>query len=228
MSLRDRFDSTSEALKVRHRSIFLAMQQANRAWVGGVTEAFKVQGVSPTGALAAFAPDEYNKAPGLLMFLDHIEYIKPRRVVHEIAALADCITVPAITSRKAMPSRRAAADDLAARLRKVVDELDEAAGSPTLSRSQGIQADLLALIDAAHVMYLKLNMPVQDVRIAPTNPRPPLEKDGARAVHPASSTEPDRIGDAIHPNQMQGAPMPDLHKGTEELDRRVGSGIQSN
>lgn len=156
MSSHEGFESSAEALKVRHRPIFLAMLRANRAWPGGVTEAFRVQSVSPTRALAAFAPDEYNKAPGLLQFLDHIAYIKPRQVVHEIAALADCLTVPSFSSRAVHSSLQGAADDLAAAMRICLYQLDRAPSMP-MSARRDLQAQLLRLMDAAHVMYLKLN-----------------------------------------------------------------------
>ena len=80
-----------------------------------------------------------------------------RRIAHELADLAHCITVPCVTHRKAHSTRKAAADALAAPLRKVLYSLDDMAANQTLVARQAQQADLLALIDAAHAMYIKLN-----------------------------------------------------------------------
>lgn len=156
MSTYDGFECMEEALKVRFRPIFLAMQQGNRAWSGGVTQAFKVEGWAPDKALPALAPDDYSRAPSLFNFLAHVEYIKPRQVVHEIAALADCLTVPSFSSRAAHSSLQGAADDLAAAMRICLYQLDRAP-SMTMSARRDLQAQLLRLMDAAHVMYLKLN-----------------------------------------------------------------------
>lgn len=213
MSLHDGFDSAAEALKVRHRPLFLAMQRANRAWPGGVTEGFKVMGISPTATLAALAPDEYDQAPSLLLALEYISYFKPRAVVHYIAGLADCITLPAPNARKAHPSRKAAADDLAAKLRKVLYELDEAAGQPSLSRSHEIQSDLLALIDTAHALHIKLSPVSQDVRLQ--TPRP-LQQSRPADSNSLESAVADRN------SQAGGAPMGELHTGAKERGLGLG------
>lgn len=215
MALHDGYESNPEACKMRYRPVVLAFQAALRAWPGGATEGFKNMGVPPNAAHAAFAPDEYNKAPSALLLLDSIAYFKPRQVVHEIAALADCITVPAPSTRKAFPSRKAAADNLAAKLRKVLmSDLEEAAGATSLSRAQAIQSDLLALIDAAHAMYLKLSPVSQDVRTQ--SPRPLNQAPGLDC--PASPSS----GDRRNINQASGAPMGGLHTGAKEPD--IGPG----
>jgi len=215
MSLHDGFDCAAEALKVRHRTLFLEIQRANRAWPGGVTEGFKVMGIHPTATLAALSPDEYDQAPSLLLALEYISYFKPRAVVHYIAGLADCITVPAPSTRKAFPSRKAAADDLASKIRRVLmSDLEDAAGTPSLSRAQAIQSDLLALIDAAHAMYIKLSPVSQDVRTQ--SPRPLNQAPGLDC--PASPSS----GDRRNINQASGAPMGGLHTGTEEPDIGLG------
>lgn len=210
MSLHEGFDSNAEALKIRHRQLFLEIQRASRAWPGGVTEGFKVMGIHPNSALPSFAPDCYDKAPSLLLALEYISYFKPRAVVHYIAGLADCITVPAPSTRKVFPSRKAAADDLAVSLRRVLYAMDDAASSPSTSRAQAIQSDLLALIDAAHAMYIKLSPVSQDVRTQ--SPRPVNQAPGLDC--PASP----RSGDRRNINQASGAPMGGLHTGAKEPD----------
>lgn len=232
MSLHDGFDSASEALKVRHRPLFLAMQRANRAWTGGVTEGFKVMGVNPTATLAALAPDEYGQAPSLLLALEYIEYFKPREVVHYIAGLADCITLPSPSARKAYPSRQAAVDGLTKIMRTMLRELHEidftARATPlSLSRAQAIQADLLSLIDAAHVTLMKLSPVSQDVRVT-LKPRSPMDDERGAAVHPDISTT-EHVAPAHPPHaEQEGAPIGKMHKGSKSLDVSVGSGSVSN
>lgn len=153
----DGFSSMEEACKIRYRPMWLAMQAANRAWPGGVTDAFRVLDWPPGKALAQLSPDDYSNVPSLYRFLMWMEYIRPRQVLHEIAALGGCITVPDFSARAAYSTRQAAADALAVPLRKVLYSLDLASGTPTLAQRQAMQADLLQLISAAHSLYLKLN-----------------------------------------------------------------------
>lgn len=233
MSLHDGFDSASEALKVRHRPLFLAMQRANRAWAGGVTEGFKVMGVHPTSTLAALSPDEYDLAPSLLLALEYISYFKPREVVHYIAGLADCITVPSPSARKASPSRKAAVDGLANIMRTMLRELNEIDFTPhatplSLSRAQAIQSDLLSLIDAAHVTLMKLSPVSQDVRVTPMNPRSPRGDDKGTAVHSDSPTTEPVAPTRPQQNQKEGAPIGKMHEGAKRLDISVGSGSVRN
>jgi len=216
MSLHDGFDCAAEALKVRHRTLFLEIQRANRAWPGGVTEGFKVMGIHPTATLAALSPDEYDQAPSLLLALEYISYFKPRAVVHYIAGLADCITVPAPSTRKAFPSRKAAADDLASKIRRVLmSDLEDAAGTPSLSRAQAIQSDLLALIDAAHAMYIKLSPVSQDVRL----PRAP-QGEGLRCAASASGSADGSATEAR--GQVRGSSLDLMHTGAKEPDIGLG------
>lgn len=153
----DGYDSMPEACKIHFRPLWLAMQADNRAWPGGVTDAFRALDWPPVKTLAQMSPDDYNNVLCVYRFLLWLEYSRPRRVLHEIAALGGCITVPDFKSRAAYPSRQAAADALAVPLRHVLYSLDLASGTPTLAQRQAMQADLLQLISAAHAMYLKLN-----------------------------------------------------------------------
>jgi len=215
MSLHEGFDSNAEALKIRHRQLFLEIQRASRAWPGGVTEGFKVMGIHPNSALPSFAPDCYDKAPSLLLALEYISYFKPRAVVHYIAGLADCITVPAPSTRKVFPSRKAAADDLAVSLRRVLYAMDDAASSPSTSRAQAIQSDLLALIDAAHAMYIKLSPVSQDVRL----PRAP-QGEGLRCAASASGSADGSATEAR--GQVRGSSLDLMHTGAKEPDIGLG------
>lgn len=151
------FESSEEALKVTYRPLFLACQAALRSLPAGAADMFRVLDRNVHGSLVQFNPNDYGHAPSLLLFLEVLEYTRSRRVAHELAALVDCITVPCQTSRAAMPNRIAAADALAAPLRKVLYSLDGMAGNLTSSERQAYQGDLLRLIDAAHVMLVKLN-----------------------------------------------------------------------
>jgi len=218
MSLHEGFDSNAEALKIRHRQLFLNIQRASRAWPGGVTEGFKVMGIHPNSALPSFAPDCYDKAPSLLLALEYISYFKPRAVVHYIAGLADCITVPAPSTRKVFPSRKAAADDLAVSLRRVLYAMDDAASSPSTSRAQAIQSDLLALIDAAHAMYIKLSPVAQDVRAQSPSPVIKSQAFKTAAVHSADEHQ-------GHASPVQGSSLDPMHAGARELDVSVGSEV---
>lgn len=151
------FESSEEALKVKYRPLFLACQAALRGLPAGAADMFRVLDRRVHASLGQFSPSDYTHAPSLLLFLEVLEYTHSRRVAHELAALADCITVPCQTARAAMPNRIAAADALAAPLRKVLYSLESMAGSLTSSERKAYQADLLRLIDAAHVMLVKLN-----------------------------------------------------------------------
>lgn len=123
------FESSEEALKVKYRPLLLACQAALRSIPAGAADMFRVLDRNVHGSLGQFNP----------------------------ADIAHCITVPCITRRNAHSTRKAAADALAIPLRKVLYSLDDMAGNPTLSERQAQQESLLRLIDAAHVMYVKLN-----------------------------------------------------------------------
>lgn len=150
------FESVEEALKVRYRPLFTALQRALRSWPGGATDAFRVLDWSPQMALNQCNPAVYDAAPSLYRFLRLVEYMRPREVVHEIASLADCLTVPAPSVRKAEPTNQAAADALGAALRKVIYELEPMAGRPSVAQAADYRADLLKLMDAAQVMLMRL------------------------------------------------------------------------
>lgn len=151
------FESSEEALKVKYRPLLLACQAALRSIPAGAADMFRVLDRNVHGSLGQFNPADYAHAPSLLLFLEVLEYTESRRIVHELADIAHCITVPCITRRNAHSTSKAAADALAIPLRKVLYSLDDMAGNPSLSERQAQQESLLRLIDAAHVMYVKLN-----------------------------------------------------------------------
>lgn len=157
MATIDGFESVEEALKVRYRPVFTALQRALRSWAGGATDAFRVLDWTPQMALNQCNPSIYDAAPSLYRFLRLVEYMRPREVVHEIASLADCLTVPAPSARKAEPSSKAAADALGTALRRVLYELEPMAGRPTVAQAAEYRADLLKLMDAAQVMLMRLH-----------------------------------------------------------------------
>lgn len=151
------FESAEEALKVKYRPLFLAIQATFRAWPGGAADMFRVLDHNVHGSLGRFGVANYTNSPSLLLFLQVLEYTRSRRIAHELAALANCITLPSPSARTACPSNAAAAEALAAPLRKVLYALPAMSAKPTLAERQSHQADLLRLIDAAHVMYMRLN-----------------------------------------------------------------------
>lgn len=151
------FESSEEELKVKYRPLFMAIQFTLRTWPGGAADMFRVLDRNVHGSLGRFGIANYTNAPSLLQFLEVLEYTQSRRIAHELADLAHYITLPCATARAAYPTGKAAADALAAPLRKVLYSLDGMAGKPNLNERQVYQADLLRLIDAAHAMYIKLN-----------------------------------------------------------------------
>lgn len=151
------FESAEEALKVKYRSLFLAIQETFREWPGGAADMFRVLDRNVHGSLGRFGISNYTNSPSLLLFLEVLEYTQSRRIAHELAALAHCITLPCATTRATYSTSKAATDALAAPLRKVLYSLESMAGSPNLNERQSHQADLLRLIDAAHAMVIKLN-----------------------------------------------------------------------
>lgn len=155
MAFLEGYSSAEEALKLKYRPLFVAFQDAMRSWPGGSTDAFRMLDWKPATALMQMSPDDYTHGPSLLRFLGLLEYMQPRLVAHELAALAGYATVP---SRPAVySSRNQAVFALSASLRRVLYELDGMAGKTTVLQSSEYRQHLAELIDAAHAMMRKLH-----------------------------------------------------------------------
>lgn len=150
-------ESPDEKLKTEFRQIFIAFQKTLSSWPGGAADIYRMLNWNPPTAMNQMNPSGWSHSPSLLHFLQLLEYTGSRPVAHELAELAGCITVPSAANRLAFSSNKAASDALGASMRRVLYKLDEMSSNPGLSASRSYRADLLQLIDAAHVMMMRLN-----------------------------------------------------------------------
>jgi hypothetical protein len=91
--------SHSELLKVEYEPVMRALHRAMKRFCkpgiqSGIAEVAELLGKSEHAMRHQFGPTCYDHAPTVHAFLQMIETLQPREVVHEIAALADCVTIP--------------------------------------------------------------------------------------------------------------------------------------
>lgn len=147
-----------EKLKLRFRPLFLACQATLREWPGGGSEIWRVLDRHVENTWGQFNPAHYGAAPSLLTFLETLEYTRSRRIAHALGEISGHVTLPARLDRVYAATREQAADHLGAAMRPVLYNLhDYASDRPNMAQRQAMQADLLRLIDAAHVMLTRLH-----------------------------------------------------------------------
>jgi hypothetical protein len=145
-----------ETLKIRYRPLFLACQAALREWPGGASEIWRMLNRHVENTWGQFNPAHYGAGPSLLTFLDTLEYTQSRRIAHALGEISGHVTLPTRLTG-AGRSQQQAADDLAASMRRVLYRIDDFSVQKSLIDRRQQQAELLELIDAAHLLYRKLN-----------------------------------------------------------------------
>lgn len=105
-----------------------------------------------------FNPAHYGAGPSLLTFLETLEYTRSRRMAHALGEISGHLTRTGPSASAYAVTREQAADELGAAMRPILYNLhDYASQRQTLAQRQAMQADLLRLIDAAHVMMARLH-----------------------------------------------------------------------
>lgn len=145
-----------EHLKIKYRHIFRACQVTLKEWPSSGSDVFLMLDRQPENAWTQFNPDAIESGPSLLMFLEVLEYTKSRRIAHALGEVSGHITLPSPDHSTYAVSRAQAADNLGAAMRQVIYNLDTFASRPSAADRQKMQADLLRIIDAAHVMLMRL------------------------------------------------------------------------
>lgn len=146
-----------EHLKIKYRHIFRACQITLKEWPSGGSDVFRMLDRQPESAWTQFNPDALEAGPALLTFLEVLEYTKSRRIAHAVGEVSGHITLPSPDHSSFAVSRAQAADNLGAAMRPVLYNMhDYASSRPSISERQQMQATLLRLIDAAHVMLMRL------------------------------------------------------------------------
>lgn len=147
-----------ETLKVRFRPLFLACQATLREWPGGGSDIWRMLDRHVENTWGQFNPSHYGAGPSLLTFLETLEYTRSRRIAHALGDISGHLTHPGPSVSAYAVSREQAADYLGAAMRPILYNLhDYASQRPTLAQRQVMQADLLRLVDAAHVMMARLH-----------------------------------------------------------------------
>lgn len=147
-----------ETLKVRFRPLFLACQATLREWPGGGSEIWRMLDRHVENTWGQFNPAQYGAGPSLLTFLETLEYTRSRRIAHALGEVSGHLTRPGLSARAYAVSREQAADYLGAAMRPILYNLQAYAQHEILlTDRQAMQADLLRLVDAAHVMMARLN-----------------------------------------------------------------------
>lgn len=91
--------SHSELLKVEYEPVMRALHRAMKRFCtpgiqSGIAELAELLDRNANAMRHQFGPTCYDHAPTVHAFLQVIEALQPREVVHEIGALADCVTIP--------------------------------------------------------------------------------------------------------------------------------------
>lgn len=145
-----------EHLKIKYRHIFRACQVTLKEWPSGGSDVFRMLDRQPENAWTQFNPDAPEAGPSLLTLLEVLEYTKSRRIAHALGEVSGHITLPAPDHSTYAVSRAQAANKLGAAMRQVIYNIDTFESSPSAADRQKMQADLLRIIDAAHVMLMRL------------------------------------------------------------------------
>lgn len=146
-----------EHLKIKYRHIFRACQITLKEWPTSGSDVCLNLGLHPENTLTQINPDALDAGPSLRTFLEIYGYTKSRRIAHALGEVAGHITLPSPDHSSFAVSRAQAADNLGAAMRQVLYNLhDYASSRPRISECQQMQATLLRLIDAAHVMLMRL------------------------------------------------------------------------
>jgi hypothetical protein len=143
-------------MKIKYRHIFRACQVTLKEWPSGGSDVFRMLDRQPENAWTQFNPDALESGPSLLMLLEVLEYTKSRRIAHALGEVSGHITLPSPDHSTYAVSRTQAADNLGAAMRPALYNLDTFASRPSAADRQKMQADLLHIIDAAHVMLMRL------------------------------------------------------------------------
>lgn len=154
--------SHSELLKTEFDRVMVALYRAMRRFAtpgihSGIPELAALLDRNPESMQHQFSPTSYEHAPTVHAFLQVIETLKPRDAVQELAALADCVTIPRSPRAEdvgAPDSEAQAWCELANRAGQIVFSIPQDRGRPlTAEQREQTRERLLDLIAyAAHLL----------------------------------------------------------------------------
>lgn len=154
--------SHSELLKVDYDRVMIALYRAMKRFGApginsGIPEYAALVNRNASSLHNQFGPTSYDHAPTVHAFLQAIETLKPRDAVQEIAALADCVTIPRSPRAQdvgASANEAQAWCDLANKAGQIVFSIPQERGRPlTAEQREQVRERLLDLIAyAAHLL----------------------------------------------------------------------------